>query len=198
MGQLVSKSGFARMNGWVPSYVSQLNKEGRLVLDASGKKRWMSRRPWRCSARPPTRRALVLATVMPANGSSATSCRPRFWPPQRKRLQTLTAAICHRRLRLPGGAGEKKETHLAGIAELEERKQLRQLVELSKVQLALTDNAAAMRAALERLPDRIAPVLAAESDPRRIYQLLDDEIGLVLDELAKIAERLPARLFGTR
>lgn len=66
------------------------------------------------------------------------------------------------------------------------------------MQLALTDNAAAMRAALERLPDRIAPVLAAESDPRRIYQLLDDEIGLVLDELAKIAERLPARLFGTR
>lgn len=39
MGQLVSKSGFARMNGWVPSYVSQLNKEGRLVLDASGKKK---------------------------------------------------------------------------------------------------------------------------------------------------------------
>ena len=38
MGQLVNKSAFARMMGWVPSYVSQLNKEGRLVLDATGKK----------------------------------------------------------------------------------------------------------------------------------------------------------------
>ena len=95
-------------------------------------------------------------------------------------------------------ARAKKETHLAGIAELEERKQLRQLVELSRVEQALTDNGAAIRAALERLPDRIAPVLAAETDPRRVYQLLDDEIGLVLDELARATARLPTHLHGVR
>ncbi|GAB7128763.1 hypothetical protein JCM19000A_32710 [Silvimonas sp. JCM 19000] len=197
MGQLVSKSGFARMNGWVPSYVSQLNKEGRLVLDASGKKVDVE-----------ATMALLGKTADPArSGVGDRHARERV---ERNIMPAaILAAAAEEAADTDGGdlptdgydfqaARAKKETHLAGIAELEERKQLRQLVELSKVQLALTDNAAAMRAALERLPDRIAPVLAAESDPRRIYQLLDDEIGLVLDELAKIAERLPARLFGTR
>ena len=193
MGQLVTKSAFARMNGWVPSYVSQLNKEGRLVLDPSGKKVDVE-----------ATLAKLGKTADPARaGVGERHARERI---ERDIMpEAITAAADEEAAAATGEDGydfqaarAKKETHLAGIAELEERKQLRQLVELSRVQQALTDNAAAMRAALERMPDRIAPVLAAESDPRRIYQLLDNEIGQVLDELASAAARLPETLHGTR
>ena len=36
MDGAVTKSEFARLKGWKPSYVTQLKKEGRLVLDARG------------------------------------------------------------------------------------------------------------------------------------------------------------------
>lgn len=58
------------------------------------------------------------------------------------------------------------------------------LVDKAQIDGALTNVAAAIRQALERLPDTLAPRFAAEADETRIATLLADELERVLVDLA--------------
>lgn len=91
-------------------------------------------------------------------------------------------------------ARAKREHHEANIAELRERQKAGELVELQQVQMAYTTLAAQLRAALERLPDKLAPRLAAESDEHAVHVLLMTGLDTALMDMAKTAEQLPEKL----
>lgn len=91
-------------------------------------------------------------------------------------------------------ARAKREHHEANIAEMRERQKAGELVELQQVHLAYTTLAAQLRAALERIPDKLAPRLAAEADEHAVHTLLLAELDAALMDMAKTAEQLPAKL----
>lgn len=81
-------------------------------------------------------------------------------------------------------ARAKREHHEANLAELRERQALGELVEVEKVKRAATTLAAMSRSAFEKIPDKLAERLAAETDPTNCHALLTAEIDLVLADLA--------------
>ncbi len=88
----------------------------------------------------------------------------------------------------------KREHHEANIAEMRERQKAGELVELAQVHLAYTTLAAQLRAALERIPDKITPRLAAETDEHAIHTLLLAELDQAMMDMATTAAQLPAKL----
>lgn len=196
MATVASKSEYAAMRGWSPANVTKLLKAGRLVTTPDGKKIMVEASDER-----------IQATADPAKEGVR-----RRWAEQKaeqdvhQHTRATAPADDPADAADPAGDGyydfqaarAKRETHLAKLAELEEQLKLGKLLQADRVTKALTDNAAAMRAALERLPDRLAPVLAAESDQDAVYALLEAEIGNLIDELRRVAMALPDALSETR
>lgn len=91
-------------------------------------------------------------------------------------------------------ARAKREYHEANIAEMRERQKAGELVELRDVQLAYTTLYAQLRAALERIPDKLAPRLAAETHADAVHALLVVELDQCLIDMARMAEQIPDRL----
>lgn len=87
----------------------------------------------------------------------------------------------------------RREFHEANLAEMRERQKAGELVELREVHLAYTTLAADLRAALERIPDKIAPRLAG-AEPAAIHDLLTAELDQALADMAQHAATLPDRL----
>lgn len=87
-------------------------------------------------------------------------------------------------------ARAKREHHEANLAELKERQALGDLVEASRVIRSVTTWAAMARAAFEKIPDKVAERVAAESDAQQCHALLTAEIDLVLADLAAGARSL--------
>ena len=87
-------------------------------------------------------------------------------------------------------ARAKREHHEANLAALKERQQLGELVEVSRVRLAVTKLAAIARSAFEKIPDKVAERVAAESDAHQCHALLCAEIDQVLADLANGARTL--------
>lgn len=88
----------------------------------------------------------------------------------------------------------RREFHEANLAEMREQQKAGQLVELAKVHLAYTTLAAQLRAALERIPDKLAPRLAAECDEPAVHRLLTLEVDQALADMAARAQQLPSQL----
>lgn len=88
----------------------------------------------------------------------------------------------------------KREYHEANIAEMRERQKAGELVELADVHLAYTTLAAQLRSALERIPDKLAPRLTAETDEHTVHALLLAELDQAMMDMAQTAEQLPAKL----
>lgn len=88
----------------------------------------------------------------------------------------------------------KREHHEANIAEMRERQKAGELVELAQVHLAYTTLAAQLRSALERIPDKIATRIAAETDEHTVHALLLAELDQAMLDMANTADQLPARL----
>jgi phage terminase Nu1 subunit (DNA packaging protein) len=73
----------------------------------------------------------------------------------------------------------------AGIKWLEYGKRLGVMVEADEIDRHVLGGDTIVKSRLMALPDRMAHILASESDPAKIEQLLDKEIGDVLDQLNK-------------
>lgn len=73
-------------------------------------------------------------------------------------------------------------------------KSRRELIGLDGAIKAVAGLAAATRARIERMPDRIATVLAAETDPVRVYEILQQEIDSICAEIQQAALGLPDKL----
>lgn len=62
---------------------------------------------------------------------------------------------------------------------------LGRVIDLEKAQRQSFESARVIRDAILNLPARLAGELAAESDPARVHQRLDEELRLALDAVAK-------------
>lgn len=91
-------------------------------------------------------------------------------------------------------ARAKRETHEANIAEMKERQKAGELVELQAVEKASADIYAQTRNALERIPDKLANRLAAESDPFACRALMVAEIEQTLTDLAAALDAMADQL----
>lgn len=94
---------------------------------------------------------------------------------------------------LGGGAGQSavsfsraravRETYAARILQLEFEEKSGRLVDKNELRLMLAKLHMAVRDNLRTIPDRVAPVLAAETDQAKIHALLLKEIGQALEGL---------------
>lgn len=76
-----------------------------------------------------------------------------------------------------------RETYAARILQLEFQEKSGRLVDKNDLRLRLAKLHMAVRDSLRTIPDRVAPVLAAETDQTKIHALLLKEIGQALEGL---------------
>ena len=77
-----------------------------------------------------------------------------------------------------------REHYHARIAKLEYEERVAKLVSKDEVQLAAFNQFRMFRDGMLNIPDRLAAVLAAETDPARVHELLAAEIRKALQEFA--------------
>lgn len=80
-------------------------------------------------------------------------------------------------------ARAKREHFDAELSEMRARKESGELVAANEITSAITAAAAMIRSALERIPDKLADRLAAETNAITIHTLLQTEIDQVLDDM---------------
>lgn len=76
----------------------------------------------------------------------------------------------------------------ANMAEMNEAKMRREMINVAVVERQLATDYATTRDALLQIPARIAPLIAGESDPAAIQTMLDSELHQALANLAGTAE----------
>lgn len=87
-------------------------------------------------------------------------------------------------------ARRRREVAEANRAEFAEREERGELIKVSAVKSALASVIASTRDALMQVPARLSPVLAAESDPGRVHDLLQAEIHQALAQFVSAPDRL--------
>lgn len=87
-------------------------------------------------------------------------------------------------------ARTRREIAEANMAELTETRLRREQIRVSAVQAQLSTDYATTRDALLQIPARMAPLLAAETDPAHVQNLLHAEIHQALITLAGAADHL--------
>ncbi|PRH82619.1 hypothetical protein [Arenimonas caeni] len=181
-GGEVSRKAFARILGAAPSYITQLQEEGRLVLSADGKK-----------VRVEESLALIRGTADPSkagvaerhaaargaptgaaaaddqDGDDAMPSDPAQGGDARRRAKALA---------------DKAETD-AKAAELDYRQRVGELLEAAEVEHLIKSAVTTFRGGLESLPDTLAPELSALSDEGRIRVVLGEAIEHRLEELSR-------------
>lgn len=93
----------------------------------------------------------------------------------------------------PGAGGQimsyadaktQREYHQAQLAQIEYLERVGRLVSVEAVERAAFREGRVVRDSLMAIPDRLSAMLAAESDPARVHELLSAEIRQVLHELS--------------
>jgi hypothetical protein len=77
-----------------------------------------------------------------------------------------------------------RENYLARLAKIEFEEKTAKLISRDEVQVAAFTKGRTARDNLLNIPDRLAAMLAAESDADKVHQILTAEIRKALDELA--------------
>ena len=78
----------------------------------------------------------------------------------------------------------RREAALAELAELELAEKRGELVSAAAIEKSLSTKIMSVRESLDTLADRITPLLAAETNPDKVYALLRSEIRQVLSQLS--------------
>jgi hypothetical protein len=171
---LLTKSEFARYLNVKPGYVTQLGNAGRLVMvgrkvdvEASLK--------------------LIEATRDPAKQGVAERH-------EKSRQQKQKASNQDEKTEVPDemdGAGSAyqlakavKEKYNALAAKMAYERDIKQLLYVDDVLMAVMDGDTIIRSRLESLPDMLSPQLAAETDEHRVRAILIEQIEYLLSELS--------------
>lgn len=180
---------FARLLGErSPSYVTQLKDAGRLVLTEDGKRVVVkaSLQLIRSTADPA--KAGVVARHAAARsrkgaGEGATPPAPDAADDGDQGPTGDPVADSHARRKAKALAD--KEEALARKALRDEQLELGQLLRADDVADAVRDAGVVLRTALENLPSRLAPELAAATDEGRVRVLLGDALEHALHEVSR-------------
>lgn len=77
------------------------------------------------------------------------------------------------------------ERYKAALRKIELDEKTGRLVEAEQVKIAAFNKSRAVRDSLLNIPDRVAPILAAETDELRVSEILNQELKAALEELAR-------------
>lgn len=77
------------------------------------------------------------------------------------------------------------QQHKAALLKIELDEKAGRLVEAEQVKIAAFNKSRQVRDALLNIPDRISPILAAETDELRVAEILNQEIKAALEELSR-------------
>lgn len=177
----LTRSEFATLAGYKPSYVTELAKSGRLVLTEDGRRVRVAESLALIEAtRDPARQgvadrhAAARAASDAAGEGEATADAPDA--PAGEPAPESSAYHTNR---------AQREYWLAKAAERDYRKSTRELMERAEVLPMLAEAATQFRKHAEQLRDTLSPVLAAEPTEAGCRRILGDEIELMLTELAR-------------
>ena len=170
--------------------LSQLKAEGMPVDSIEAAQAWREERQnIAARKRLPDQVAAALQSIAPQSTFPAlpTARRPDPGvPPQGAGID-----ICEGLEEDRDAARTRREISEANIAEMTEARMRRELIRVTAVQTLLATEYATLRDALLQIPARMAPTLAAESDPAAIQTALHAEIHHALTDLAGAADRVP-------
>lgn len=213
MAEEIKKSEFADLLGVSRGYVSQLVSSNRLVLSADGKlvrvresldllavtasvdkvgvaaKHALERMAKGGSS------DNVLANIIEMKASAARTSEARGAPaPSPPPRQSPPLDVVGNPLDAYNQARAANEVKRGRQMDLDYARDEGQLIGRDGTIKAVADLAAATRSAIERLPDRIATVLAAETDPNKVYAMLQSELDALCNTLSQQAETLARRV----
>ncbi|WP_062262421.1 hypothetical protein [Endozoicomonas arenosclerae] len=159
---LISQSAFAKGQGWSRQYVAKLVKSGKIRLHNGKINPEEALKAIQSQAEPSTalRKPPPQSEVLPVAPTDS-----------RQAVDFVTARTM-------------REAFRAKMAKMEYEEKAGKLTEASKVREDAYRAGRMLRDALLGIPDRQADVLAAETDPRKVRQLLMDELESILSELS--------------
>ena len=174
MSDRVTFSKFAELQGCSPSYVTKLKQAGRLVLTDDGKRVLVEESRARIKATEDPNRDDVRARHAKTREGGAPASPPAPNDPQSPAGQSFATSRA------------VKERFFALSAKLEYERAIGKLVDSAAVRAAGAEAGTVLRAALENLPDQVAPQLAEGDSEReaRIRARLVEHVGLVLTEIS--------------
>jgi hypothetical protein len=182
----MKKSEFAVHIGVKPSYVTQLNKDGRLVLDSSGRVLVEESIQRIADTKDPSkigvaaRHAATRGTELPAPDSEAGNA-PEAQPDGVFNGQSYQQSKAENEYY---AAKQRRDEYLKNAGSL---------VEVVEVVSAVADSVTVLRGKLESLPDLMAPRLVGLSDEQQIRATLADYVEDALEgaarQFAQMAER---------
>ena len=166
----VSQAEFARQNGWSKQYVAKLVKQGRIKLDGGKIDPVAARQAMSALAEPST-------TLRQPPADSANQ-QPRSpiggsLPSDNRKVVDYAAARTMR------------EAYRAKMARLDYEEREGKLVDAKKMYEEGFQLGRQVRDALLGITDRLADILAAESDSANIGKLLRSELELVLQQICE-------------
>lgn len=83
-----------------------------------------------------------------------------------------------------------KEAYHARLAKLSYEEKSGSLIKIDAVKVSWFNILRVMRDRVLNLPDRLAPVLAAETDPKKVRDLLEEDLRLILNDAADAIEKI--------
>jgi len=169
MSQSLTQAAFAEEIGVKRSYITQLKKEGRLVMQ-DGK-------------------VLVDESIELINNTKDPSKAGVVARHAKERESKQEPARAIEAIDDDGSSFNfwktKNEKRKFLDADRESQVRSKELFEVADVKMAVLDSDAIIRNRLESMPDLLAPQLAIESDEHKVRLLLMDQIEWLLSELSK-------------
>jgi len=174
----VTRAEFAALMGWSRPYVSKLGKQGKLVLDDSGRVMVAETKALLKKTADPSKQAVAdrhqAKRVQKGVAVHVDADAPDMpEPPASERYDYQTSRA-------------KREHHLAQLAAAEARKAAGELVERAAVEQAAFTAGRMLRDLILGLPRQIAPELAAISDPWDLERALTTHLRRVLDDASRL------------
>lgn len=177
---------YAQRIGVSGSYVSRLVREGKLPVDAEGR------------IDPEEADRILAATREPARAAkralpAAASSKDRSTPASAMRPAVPAPGVGGGIGNLPGGsdlptlllrARTKTEVEKGKLLELKAKVEAGKFVDADEVKVAAFNKARIIRDALINIASRLAPLVAAETDERACFDLIDREVRQALEDLA--------------
>ena len=176
-GERITQSEFARRNGWTRQYVAKLIKQGRIKMEGGKIDPVAAKQAIGNLAEPSTelrKKPIVQPAPERTTGHS-------FVPTP----ASASAPTDNRKAVDYASARTMREAYRAKMARLDYEERERKLVDSQKMYEEGFQLGRQVRDAVLGVPDRLADILAAEQDPVKIRQLLQDELEMTLTSLAE-------------
>lgn len=174
---MLSQAAIGRALGLSPAAITKLKKQGMPVDSVESAQAWRVARQ-NVAARKPVAAVVASSLRLPAPPPAAA------FPPLDRPDEDCDLGEDHDTARTRLRISE------ANLSEMKEAEERGVLIRIDAVKSALSVAMATAREALLQIPSRLAPLLAADTDPASVQNLLHGEIHQALEHLSGASERL--------